>query len=587
MIGVQPPTNASQGETINLLELLLAKLAAVITCELQPWQRRASDARRSTEELRLRALCLGWGDICRREESTSTERARDSFINTCFTFSKPLPASLDHAKCQNFITYLKALDLVKSSRYGRPSDPQSGDTASSTSASEDAEPTPTLHAAQAIYRALSSSCKKRLDAQHQFGARLRLGTYCAWGDVESKLANPGGSELGILMLYSGSKKVWQEVVVHVLRDVYKAPDGSQDQPGEHAAKRHKPETSAPSPKTKNVQLDHLCVVSWYFEKYHPYFINYNLKAHEDTLIQPGPELRVSEDKCFNIKKAPVSLLSLLEHAHQNGAPIFDDIRKAVLGVPIIHALFDLHDTPWLQGTWSSKDIVFHYTGPEASKLQLAPFLDWHPPETQQLPADSPDSDDEMGDFGDDHSHPGPSLVALAIILIEIQLGKPFQAIAQEYSPSLNLDDMRLSEKHIHIKTLYDASCKGTVFVRAFRQVVPKCLNGEFWAQFETSLAVDDDCALRAAIHGEVVRPLKAQLKSSYLGDDIQESIKQHGSFDKFAQENISIDISSLNNFTMGIRPKANPSPASINEPSLEAGSDGGNMMSTDSKRSDA
>lgn len=145
---------------------------------------------------------------------------------------------------------------------------------------------------------------------------------------------------------------------------------------------------------------------------------------------------------------------------------------------------------------------------------------------------------------------------------------------------------RLSEKHIHIKTLYDASCKDTVFARAFREVVPICLDGEFWAQFETSLAVDDDCALRAAIYKEVVRPLKAQLKSSY-GDDLQKSIKQHGSFDKFAQENISIDISSLNNFTMGIRPKTNPSPVSTNEPSPEAGSNSGNMMSTDSKRSDA
>lgn len=391
------------------------------------------------------------------------------------------------------------------------------------------------------------------------------------------------------MMYSGSKKVWQEVVVHVPRDVYKAPDGSQDQPGEPAAKRHKPETSAPSPKTKNVQLDHLCVISWDFEKYHPYFINYNLKAHEDTLIQPRPELRVSEDKCFNIKKAPVSLLSLLEHAHQNGAPIFDDIKKAVLGVLISYALLNLHDTPWLQETWSSKDIsskdiVFHYTGPEASKLQLAPFLNWHPPETQQLPADSPGSDDEMGDFGDDYPHPCPSLVALAIILIEIQLAKPFQAIAQKYSPSFNLNDMRLSENHIHIRALYDASRKDTeLLVTAFRDVVLKCLNGEFWTR---KLAEDDDCALRAAIHSDVVRPLKAQLKSSY-GDDLQKSIKQHGSFDKFAQEKISIDISSLNNFTMGIRPKANPSPASTNEPSPEAGSNGGNMMSTDSKRSDA
>ncbi|CAG9951373.1 unnamed protein product [Clonostachys rosea f. rosea IK726] len=236
-------------------------------------------------------------------------------------------------------------------------------------------------------------------------------------------------------------------------------------------------------------------------------------------VENGCLLKLRSEKSkFRIdkSKAPISLQQFIERKTRSLTEKTKRILAVLLGSTILH----LHDTPWLQPGWNSSSIFFFQT--TSSNIPLRPFI-----QTQLVVQDlndqgqdeqesqsnasgaeflegypnSMDPDDlDLGDLDpddifpdpDDIEHPFPTLVTLAIVLMELYLELPFEILAK------NRDDLYFPEN---------------IDSRARWLDVAACLDPRIWED-DNGRKLDNQ-ALSVRFYEEVVRPLEDELCDAF------------------------------------------------------------------------
>ena len=155
------------------------------------------------------------------------------------------------------------------------------------------------------------------------------------------------------------------------------------------------------------------------------------------------ELRVARDQFFKLQskrsdspldktRSPVSLHQLLNEASRS----FTERTRRILPVLPSFAVLHLHDTQWLQPPWDSSSILFHPTA--SSAIPLRPFI--HVPMRDSFahgsapnPINLAEIDPDDLDPDDFIQHQCPSLVTLAIMLMEVYFVTPFDYLVKKYA----------------------------------------------------------------------------------------------------------------------------------------------------------
>ncbi|KAH8777847.1 hypothetical protein F5883DRAFT_696801 [Diaporthe sp. PMI_573] len=345
-------------------------------------------------------------------------------------------------------------------------------------------------AAQVVFNVLSSSQDCICDPAHDYGARLRLGTY---RKPNSDDDDDNEDEVSFDMFLSAMQD-WQEVRVHSARE--RAIQFAVMEAEATTAK-------AVSKRAKNIQrlnIQCLCEPIFNMKKRSAYRLELQVKKGQLFKLQSE-----RSDQLIDLNKTPVSLDQFL----QGGPQSFTEKTKRILMVLLSYAVLHLHDTPWLQSTWNSSNVIFFRN--RGSQTPLRPFLD-------EYENDDVDPDDMM-------QHPCPTMVPLALMLMEIFFVALFDELARRFNVKIT-GEMPGLFQYLDVDMVFN-SCKSEIPENShFLNVIDKCLDPTTWKDEDD--ATLDYQALRTVIYEEVVRPLENDLRQAYSSISIQD-------LDQFAQ----------------------------------------------------
>ncbi|RSL92334.1 hypothetical protein CDV31_015197 [Fusarium ambrosium] len=273
-------------------------------------------------------------------------------------------------------------------------------------------------------------------------------------------------------------------------------------------------------------------------------------ARVSTMAGYRLQLKVTKDQLFKLQsersgslvdktKHPVSLDQFLRDRPRN----FTERTKRILAVILSSTVFHLHNTPWLEPSWSSSNVLFFQTS--SSAVTLRPFiqtklspLDFSPPpDGREHSPDTTDSEDldpddlDPDDFDPDDMDPDdwlmhrcPILVTLAMMLLEIYFATPFDVLARRCN--VDLGDSQSSTKHLDVSVVFQ-ECRTEIPENSqFYAAVGSCLDPQVWeTENGGSLSSDE---LRSRIYEKVVLPLETELSQAYSSISIYD-------LDKFAE----------------------------------------------------
>ncbi|KAI0543078.1 hypothetical protein GGR58DRAFT_450634 [Xylaria digitata] len=187
--------------------------------------------------------------------------------------------------------------------------------------------------------------------------------------------------------------------------------------------------------------------------------------------------------------------------------------KRILAVLLGYAALHLHGTSWLQSSWGPENILFLKT---QFAIPLKPYIELQFSGDTKSNTTEPVSDalgdDEDDDFDPDDllSHPFPSLVSLAAILIQIHMARTLQSMAQDYGLVFS-DDMNQNVKYFVTTQIFER-CRPDISEQT-RAAINECLS--------PSIGLDDDgkelddYGLRSAIYIAVICRLELELEHAF------------------------------------------------------------------------
>ncbi|KAM0259351.1 hypothetical protein ACHAQJ_003383 [Trichoderma viride] len=322
-------------------------------------------------------------------------------------------------------------------------------------------------AAQALFDALQKckgcSCSK----QHEFGAKLELGTYRrpVEGDTTGKIH---------FEMFLSMEHDWHEVSVQTVKErvVGFAIDGHAI-PSREARQLKRVETLCKSiNRTRSKAWQRLV-----------------LKLTSGQLFNE----RIEKTNFWIDKSTePISLLRCFEERHE----FFTEKTKRILSLIIGCAVLHLNGTSWLQLGWGSAYINA----------------------TKDIEIDSRCNDgtgfDEL-----DSGHRCPALIALAVVLIEVYFAKSFNKLAQMSGIPLEIPGGHITLIDVDQVSNGEEENK----VEGWRSQIPEdspllmaidnCLNPELWEDEEGNPL--DNAMLKSRIYKNVVRLLEAHLTSGF------------------------------------------------------------------------
>ncbi|KAF4337448.1 Pfs domain protein [Fusarium beomiforme] len=369
-------------------------------------------------------------------------------------------------------------------------------------------------AAQSIFKAMVSCMDCPCTPAHDFGARLCLGTYRK-PNAELKLGLD--DELDFDMFLS-MEHDWQEVRVHTVKErvvqlIVDQADNCQ--------------SKAKCAAVRPMKVKKLCEPI----------------AKSKSMAAYRLELKVTRNQLFKLKSErssstvdkSQSAVSLDEFLRGRSGS-FTERTKRILAVILSSAVFHLHNTPWLQSTWSSSDVLFFRTS--SSAVPLRPFI--HTPLSNIVNESSGDADKENTcldpedidpddiDPDDLLSHQYPTLVTLAMMLLEVYFVAPFDLLAQKYNVKLESGSQSSSfTRYMDVNFVFQACQKEIPQNSQFYLAVENCLDPKVWQDEQGNRL--DDLTLRTKIYNEVVLPLETELSQAYSSIPIED-------LDRFAQE---------------------------------------------------
>ena len=463
----------------------------------------------------LHALNRRWDET--RKQNDNGEKLR--FIALCLNFG----ASPEERN--EFVQSLAMWEEKLSARY--PEDPSQWTADDFAPQMKIREPSYAVrNAAQSVFTALVACKNCPCAPAHEFGARLRLGTYrkpCLGDDVDIDVEPDFDMFLSMM-------EDWHEVRVHTAKDtvVQWAVDGEAQQ---SQIKKRRP---------KIMRVKSLCEPIQKIRKMEAYRLEFKVKGAQLFKLQ-------SERSTLLIDKTkdPISLEQLL----RAGSRSFTDRTKRILALILSNTVLHLLDTPWLQPTWCSSNILF-FQRTASSAIPLRPFI--------QTKLSNQDADSSHGDqyrmahhtdpgygpanyepveFEDDIDpddidpddlvrHQCPALVTLAVMLMEVYFATPFDLLAKKYGIDLEGESFSRT-RYIDVNLVFQA-CRGEIPENfQFHYAVEKCLDPTPWED-EDGCKLDSQ-TLRTRIYQEVVRPLENELIQAYSNISIDD-------LDQFAQK---------------------------------------------------
>lgn len=205
-----------------------------------------------------------------------------------------------------------------------------------------------------------------------------------------------------------------------------------------------------------------------------------------------------------------------------------DKSKRILAVFLGYAVLHLLETPWLHSSWGPASILFLRT---PSGTPLKPYIELHFGKDIEFSAANTtscnDDDDEDFDPDDLISHPYPSLVSLAAMLIELHLARRLQAIAQVYDLKFD-DDMNECAKYTATTQIFKR-CKNDIS-EATREAIEQCL--------DRTIVVDE---ARKSLDAHTVRSIFYTKVVSRLEYDLEQTFK-HISIETLDAEAQKLDL---------------------------------------------
>ncbi|RSL44894.1 hypothetical protein CEP53_011007 [Fusarium sp. AF-6] len=374
-------------------------------------------------------------------------------------------------------------------------------------------------AAKSIYDALVNCKGCSCPDQHDFKAKLELGTYRS--PAKKQAIKParrrirrgrgeddasGGIELDMFL---SMERDWHEFRVQTVKERVVRFDPPVDDTScrgsnmvEQYAKVER--LCRPIIKTKTKALQRLV-----------------LRLTSGELFEIG-----FEKSNFQIdhNAEPISLSQCFEDRQD----FFTEKTKRILSLIIGYTVLHLHSTSWLQPGWGSSNIKFFQT--TSCKTPLRPFIEAQLPKAgsdassqafQSIGDDIEDEDDEL-----DSGHCCPEVVALAVVLMEVYFAKPFKRLAA-------MHDIQLIETKSGRITLMDVD---QVFEgdeeneEGWRSQIPEdsplleaidnCLDAELWEDEDGQPL--DNATLRSRIYQKVVRPLELDLTNGFRNIQLDE-----------------------------------------------------------------
>ncbi|UKZ74266.1 hypothetical protein TrVFT333_001928 [Trichoderma virens FT-333] len=339
------------------------------------------------------------------------------------------------------------------------------------------EPSHTVcKAAQSIFDALLGCKVCSCPDQHEFGAKLELGTY-----------------------RKTKKTVYRRPLVRSFRRRARNPRGDEDIVGGLISISFSPWSgigTRPIIKTKTKAWQRIV-----------------LKLTSGQLFEMG-----FEKSNFLIDKTtnPISLSQCFEERHD----FFTEKTKRILSLMIGSTILHLNGTSWLQPGWGSASIKFFQT--TSCKTPLRPFIQTQLPRGNpagavdfQLVVDGGEAGDEISDSLD-LGHRCPVLVALAVVLIEVHFVKPFRKLAEMHNVQLievpsgrftliDVDQVFNGDEETGKEGWRSQMPEDSPLLMA----IDNCLDGELWEDEEGEALGSE--TLRSRVYQHVVRLLELHL----------------------------------------------------------------------------
>lgn len=399
------------------------------------------------------------------------------------------------------------------------------------------EVSPTVRpAAHAIFNALAASNTCSSPPQHEFEARLSLGTY-----RKPRLKSETDLDFGIFL---SMEQAWYEARVQATE---KMAITCVVEPAVELSQRYSSRR-----KVKPMRVKCLCGP----------IAKIQTKAFRDTYRL---EFEVTSDQLFKLQSAKSSFrvdrtkeAVSLDQLLRIGAR-FTGKTKRILNVLLSSAVLHLHKTPWLSTTWSSSDVLFFRTA--SSAIPLKPFIQVRlsgigngclsrdeaenagcltldgtaSGAYDDTDPDDIDPDDVDCDPDDTMPHHCPMLVSLAVILMEIYFKMPFEDLARKYGETLpHQNELQTNLTYLVVDTVFKACHEEMPENTQFHFAVERCLDSMMWED-EQGNKLDDD-TLRSRIYDNIVHPLEIELTQAHSSIPIED-------LDTYAQD---IDFTNWN-----------------------------------------
>ncbi|CEI41732.1 unnamed protein product [Fusarium venenatum] len=492
-------------------------------------------------ETRLRMLSLWW-----RETKRQSHEAKLDFIN------RWLRPDISTEERQEVDTVLESLADTLDKQQPKQTIQRTIHKAASL---DIGQPTFAVwKAAKSIFDALVDCRGCTCPSQHEYRAKLELGTYrTTEKNVAVKPARrrvrrhvPDDDVSGCLELnmFLTMEQDWHEFRVQDVRE----------KTVHFASPSNKSTLRGSASRGKHTKVEKLCTPI--FETRAKALQRLVLRLTSGELYQLGFE-KSNIDKTTE----PISLTQCFEERRD----FFMDKTKRILSLIIGYTVLHLYGTSWLQSGWGSSSIKFFQT--TSNTIPLRPFIETQLPKDGATDLADGSEDDEINDM--DAGHCCPELVALAVVLLEINFVKPFSQLAA-------MHDIQLIETRSGRITLMDVDqvLEGEEGgEEGWRYQIPEesllleaidnCLDPELWEDEGQPL---DDETLRSRIYDKVVRPLQDHLTTGF-GIEV-ESLDQYAKnldFSKWSQGIVTQDSYSQSVF---LSPKTgtpcrSPSPASL------------------------
>ncbi|KAF5228116.1 hypothetical protein FAUST_11306, partial [Fusarium austroamericanum] len=352
------------------------------------------------------------------------------------------------------------------------------------------------NAAQSIFKAMVSCMDCPCTPAHDLSARLFMGTYRK-PEIQS---NDKIDQVDFNMFLS-SQQNWQEAIVHTTKE--KKVQIVIDEPHGQRPKKE---------CIRTMKVKSLCEPIAKINSKASYRLVF--KVTQNQLFKLQSE---RSGKPIDNSQSAVSLDEFL----RNRSGSLTEKTKRILAVILASAVFHLHNTPWLQPTWSSSDILFFRT--LSSAIPLRPFIhrplsslhqSEHPNSNDGTNLDPDDIDPDDIDPDDILSHDCPTLVILAMMLLELYFVAPFDILAQRFNINLEPDSQTTAfTRYMDVNYVFKACQKEIPNNSQFYLAVENCLDPKVW-QDEEGRKLDEP-TLRAKIYKSVVLPLETELSQAY------------------------------------------------------------------------